>query len=86
MNEHTRGPWHAVSASALAELPDMMEIAEVSHMRVVPASGGWPKAGTPEDDARLIAAAPAMYEYIASSASNGCAEARRLLEVVHGNA
>lgn len=28
---------------------------------------------------RMRAAAPTMYEYIASSASNGCAEAKRIL-------
>ena len=44
-----------------------------------------------EDDApeelnaniRLIAAAPTMYEYIASSASNGCAEARKIMEAIN---
>ena len=35
-------------------------------------------------NARLIAAAPKMYEYIASSASNGCAEAKRLIAEVEG--
>ena len=54
---HTPGPWKAVSAAACAEI-EVMEIAEISHMRVIPAAGGWPTAGTPEDDARLIAAAP----------------------------
>ena len=34
-------------------------------------------------DARLIAAAPTMYEYIASSASNGCAEARKIMEAIN---
>ena len=34
-------------------------------------------------DARLIAAAPTMYEYVASSASNGCAEARKIMEAIN---
>ena len=34
-------------------------------------------------DARLIAAVPTMYEYIASSASNGCAEARKIMEAIN---
>ena len=34
-------------------------------------------------NARLIAAAPTMYEYIASSASNGCAEARKIMEAIN---
>lgn len=36
-------------------------------------------------NARLIAAAPTMYEYISSSASNGCAEAREMLEAIHAS-
>ena len=36
-------------------------------------------------NARLIAAAPAMYEYIASSALNGCTEANKLLEAIHAS-
>jgi hypothetical protein len=35
-----------------------------------------------EANASLIAAAPTMYEYIASSASNGCAEAKRILKAM----
>lgn len=38
-----------------------------------------------EADARLIAAAPTMYEYIASSASNGCAEARKIMEAINAS-
>ena len=34
-------------------------------------------------NARLIAAAPKMYEYIESSASNGCAEARKIMEAIN---
>ena len=37
-------------------------------------------------NARLIAAAPTMYEYIASSASNGCASALKILEAIHAGA
>ena len=35
-------------------------------------------------DARLIAVAPMMYEYIVSSASNGCAEAKKLIAKAEG--
>lgn len=60
--KHTPGPWKAVSHSACAEL-DCMQIAEVAYMRVIPESGGWPpRIGVPEDDARLIAAAPELLE------------------------
>ena len=43
-------------------------------------------SGNEEFDARLIAAAPTMYEYIASSASNGCASALKILEAIHAGA
>lgn len=61
MSAHTPGPWKAVSDVASAEF-DCMEIAEVAYMRVVPERGGWPRAGTPENDAYLIAAAPELLE------------------------
>ena len=59
--KHTKGPWKAVSALASVEF-NCMEIAEVAYMRVVPECGGWPQQGTPEEDARLIAAAPELLE------------------------
>jgi len=46
-------PWKVVSAAACAEI-EVFEIAEVSEMRVIPAAGGWPIAGTPEEDAAFI--------------------------------
>ena len=61
MSNYTPGPWTAVPATVAAQI-DVMEIAEVSDMRVIPASGGWPTAGTPENDARLIAAATELLE------------------------
>lgn len=60
--KHTPGPWKAVSAAACAEV-ECMEIAEVANMRVIPAAGGWPTPGAPEDDARLIAASPELLEF-----------------------
>lgn len=59
VRQHTPGPWKAVSAAAASEV-EVMEIAEVAHMRVIPAAGGWPTPGAPEDDARLMAAAPEL--------------------------
>lgn len=68
MSAHTPGPWKAVSAAACAEI-EVFEIAEVSHMRVIPAAGGWPTAGKPEDDARLIASAPRLLAALRRAAS-----------------
>ncbi len=37
------------------------------------------------NNAKLIAAVPRMYEYIASSAANGCATAKAILGSIHGS-
>lgn len=42
-----------------------------------------PNAVELRSNARLIAAAPTMYDYIASSASNGCAEASKIMEAIN---
>lgn len=59
MSAHTPGPWAVASADACQEI-DVMEIAEVSHLRVIPARDRWPTPGEPEADAALIAAAPEL--------------------------
>ena len=70
MSKHTPGPW------------------EFAHEWVQTVDKKTPIANfnfyaATEANARLIAAAPTMYEYIASSASNGCAEAAKILEAIH---
>lgn len=57
MSKHTPGPWKVASSAACQEI-DVFEIAEVSDLRVIHAVEAWPTPGKPEDDARLIAAAP----------------------------
>ena len=84
MSKHTPGPWqHSVKLSA----------SENHRGFSIWTADGWALADVqPADEngiegeanARLIAAAPKMYEYIASSASNGCAEAKRLIAEVEG--
>ena len=71
MSKHTPGPWKAVFSGVAAQI-DCMEIAEVSHMRVIPASGGWPTPGEPEVDARLIAAAPELLEALINANARMC--------------
>lgn len=70
MSAHTPGPWKVASAAACAEI-EVMEIAEVSDLRVIPAAGGWPTAGTPEADARMIAAAPQLLEALEEAVASG---------------
>ena len=66
---HTPGPWKAVYDRTTNDL-NMFEIAEVSHLRIILESGGWPtQPGSPEDDARLIAAAPDLLQELRNIAA-----------------
>lgn len=69
MSAHTTGPWVAVHQS-ITDAVEMFEIAEISHMRIVQDRGvAWPgHQGKPEDDARLIAAAPELLAVLMSLA------------------
>lgn len=72
--KHTPGPWHVDLANETVHgfSPEGEAIVVVYEL------------GTNEADAHLIAAAPELLEYVASSASNGCVEARRLLAKATG--
>lgn len=66
MSAHTKGPWKAVHMDVVRELP-CFEVADVAHMRIIhDGTERWPNHGTPEDDARLIAAAPELLEALRS--------------------
>lgn len=71
----TPGPWHATESGFIYDA-SRHQIAEVF-------SG---KTWSMRENGHLIAAAPTMYEYIESSAMNGCATARKILEAINGNA
>ena len=82
MIAHTPGPWMAKKATVRGEVNEWY-VADDEGVAVI-ASCVTDTAGEPsEANARLIAAAPTMYEYIASSASNGCAEARKIMEAIN---
>ena len=84
--KHTPGPWYV--GSGTYEGRNIYSTASVTDGEGFTYQ---PVVATAEDDgvacwdanARLIAAAPTMYEYIASSASNGCAEARKIMEAIN---
>lgn len=69
---HTPGPWKVVSDSTAREL-DLFEIADVSHLRVIcdGNTNGYDIAGSPEADARLIAAAPKLLAALKTCLING---------------
>ena len=83
MSKHTPGPWVVVgnlTKYVEARLVGGL-IQEVAACGPTMADEGYGQQQ--EANARLIAAAPTMYEYIASSASNGCAEARKIMEAIN---
>jgi len=88
MSKHTPGPWKVVSENACREI-DVFEIADISHLRVIHATDAWPVAGSPEDDARLIAAAPELLAFakwfIENRDGPGTSMARAAIEKAEGN-
>ena len=85
--QHTPGPWELVHVPSSINDDNSQTI---EHWKVE--GDGWEIYNTAfmpvsreerEANARLIAAAPTMYEFIASSASNGCAEARKIMEAIN---
>lgn len=85
-DEYTKGPWYV--GSGTYEGRNIYSVASVTDDEGFTYQ---PIVASVEDDgikcwdanARLIAAAPTMYEFIASSASNGCAEARKIMEAIN---
>lgn len=86
------GPWHwevhDYSAATLCGGGEDAIVGHIMHVSPCPACAenanpkewAWGRCGTPSlPNARLIAFAPDLLEYVKSSASNGCAEANRLI-------
>ena len=74
MTMHTEGPWPMRESATHVTVTNARGDAVFHDDKRIPGVMA---------DARLIAAAPTMYEYIASSASNGCAEARKIMEAIN---
>lgn len=89
MNKHTPGPWLLRTAPTSAGLCHIVSAADWRGAFIYGdgirkgVDDALPKAQELAANARLIAAAPTMYEYIASSASNGCTEARKIMEAIN---
>ena len=85
----TPGPWMLRTAPTSAGLCHIISAADWRGAFIygdglrIGVDDSLPKAQELAANARLIAAAPTMYEYIASSASNGCAEARKIMEAIN---
>lgn len=79
MTAHAPGPW-------LSEGWSHKRDCSVISARGQAIAGAFYMGGTEQANAnaRLIAAAPTMYEYIESSASAGCATAKQILEQING--
>ena len=76
--KHTQRPWQVAGPSAKGYL--VVQGAKGDGVALILMD-----SDDEEADARLIVAAPTMYEYIASSASNGCAEARKIMEAINAS-
>lgn len=86
MTAHTPGPWKvegraAVSAHHNAGDPRMefWICEEINGDRRPGAT-----TGRPIDNARLIAAAPTMYDFVQRAAKDGDADAKAIMEAIHG--
>jgi hypothetical protein len=84
MSKHTPGPWVWDDDGATLRGPRNMKVLQDGEGLWNLWNSATLKDGMGEANARLIAVAPMMYEYIASSASNGCAEAKKLIAKAEG--
>lgn len=89
MSAHTPGPWRAfpsvwLGASTIAKDDGIFRVEDVATETVICARRTpWPaQAEIMAANARLIAAAPAMHDYIAKRAAGGDTEAAQILESI----
>ena len=95
MSKHTPGPWSVGEVSHKKQRVDIDSLhadQTVGHQtwRGLARAYGcedMPAEGTAAmlANARLIAAAPTMYEYIILSASKGCATAKKIMEAINAS-
>lgn len=87
--QHTPGKWEAIGSHESEGFDCYWIKAQPSPMlrgftkEVATVTG--PQGGEAEANARLIAAAPTMRDYIAKRANAGCAEALEILETIDAN-
>ena len=80
MSKHTPGPWWIDWNVSRLDIFSSDAATLVATIRRFPLSEGIDE--TARANARLIAIAPEMYDYISSAASNGCADAQRLIAMI----
>ena len=85
---HTPGPWFVGDQNS-----QQMTIDIIAHddegdelIASVPWADNTIAGKSGEANAALIAAAPSMYEFVASMAKSGDTEALKIMEGIHGNA
>jgi hypothetical protein len=83
---HTPGPW-VIGDRAKAENPLMVYCDDSLGSRVADCSTSGHGISHDRDyaNARLIAAAPTMFDYVKNRAALGCSEAQKLLESIHAS-
>lgn len=93
MNKHTPGPWH-VEDDGFGHLSvrsgNARDIGRGTVLYIASEVGGLRRGPNFEDrseqqaNARLIAAAPTMYDFVQLSADHGDYNAKAILEAIHG--
>jgi len=78
-SKHTPGPWEYRLEAVRTVIFHKGEIGERA---LAVGAGSYPAHIA---NARLIAAAPTMYEYIADSAAGGCATAAQIMESINAD-
>lgn len=83
VEKHTSGPWQLLQ---VGDRPKLCPAAadNTSILTIVEEDGVKFAAVFDEYDARLIAAAPTMAEYISGREAAGDAEAKAIMEAIHG--
>ena len=81
--QHTPGPWFTDPNDATKVLKQFRS-PKVRNETIAATNRTWMTESEKIGNARLIAAAPSLYEYAASKANFGDNEALKLLEMIHG--
>lgn len=84
-DKHTPGPWEATGN--LVRSPMHQPEGLPRGVQIVECRDGYflPHTEEAKANARLIAAAPSMYDYVRRKAGAGCREAQGIMEVINAN-
>ena len=84
-DKHTPGPWEATGNYVRSPMHQPEGLPR--GVQIVECRDGYflPHTEEAKANARLIAAAPSMYDYLRRKAADGCREAQEIMEVINAN-